>query len=372
MASAQTTKYATSPVGFLSIEGGTYASNNPVNPNQSGWEFGAYPEYRSQIMDSSHAGTGSVRILTAVDMRIDNARSFSPADARTWTNVQLLMGTGDYTQSTTNFSTNFSSTPTSVFSSSVTWPGFTSQPYASWPAPWGKEVSFPFKGIWLQANVTGTILDFHFTGGKLIGSTNPWDQSNPQNYPLDAHWTGSAQSGYQNPVTAGIGCRDSNRTADSNGYMYTRTFAKDSFQNPDQFYLDRGMFEGGSNTTHFAAHSIGEYVPRVPFPGVTCNEIVTDLGPSKLIWIEPVMTNATGYWRQIQTLPYVAIPAGIRVYIQFAWEDSVTKQIMLSRANSSELAVQPVGKMASLVQIGTNNPIRSQQITRMPLLRYSY
>ena len=113
LASAQS-NYATSPAGFLTTEGARYVSGNAVNPYLACRNFGAYPEYRTQIMDSTHVGAG-LRLISRLDYRLDNPRTFTAAGARTWSKVTLHMGNGDYTKSTTNFSTNFSNKKRGVF-----------------------------------------------------------------------------------------------------------------------------------------------------------------------------------------------------------------------------------------------------------------
>jgi hypothetical protein len=365
LASAQS-NYATSPAGFLTTEGARYVSGNAVNPYLACRNFGAYPEYRTQIMDSTHVGAG-LRLISRLDYRLDNPRTFTAAGARTWSKVTLHMGNGDYTKSTTNFSTNFSSTPTQVFSGSVTWNAVTSPPNTI-PAPWGA-VSFPFKQSWPQINATGTIMDYQFTGGKLATNAK-WDENTIQLYALDAAWINIAHSGYQNPYGVGPGCTDSGQTRASDAYLYLQTYSKDSFQHMDSFRLDRGIFNGAKATQHLLFHSLGRANPPIPFPGVSCNGI--GLTPALIFLVEFVTTSAGGGWRQIKNIPYAAVPPGVRINFQTAWDDTVSKQLKLARPNSAEMPVQPPGKMATVTKIGTKATTRKQEIQQTPLTRYSY
>ncbi len=138
----------------------------------------------------------------------------------------------------------------------------------------------------------------------------------------------------------------------------------------DSFRLDRGIFNGAKATQHLLFHSLGRANPPIPFPGVSCNGI--GLTPALIFLVEFVTTSAGGGWRQIKNIPYAAVPPGVRINFQTAWDDTVSKQLKLARPNSAEMPVQPPGKMATVTKIGTKATTRKQEIQQTPLTRYSY
>ena len=106
------------------------------------------------------------------------------------------------------------------------------KPYTT-VAPWGAQVSFSLSPNYFTDNTTSTVIDYKFTGGKLAGS-GTWDEKSnsnanggPTTYLLDAAYVDAARVGYNYGAGAGLGCKDSSKTANCTSYLTLATFSKD-------------------------------------------------------------------------------------------------------------------------------------------------
>ena len=64
--------------------------------------------------------------------------------------------------------------------------------------------------------------------------------------------------------------------------------------------------------------------------------------------------------------------ARVKLFMQVAWSDTVTSQLMLTRQSWTQLQAQPVGKMRVLSQAGTEKPRLDMSMQRIPLTRYVF
>ncbi len=152
-----------SPNGFLTTEGKSAA-----------YIFGEYQAPRIMMFDGEMRN--KVMVMNEVGFRHDD-RSYTSSNggARSWTNISLDVSYCNYDKTDTLFTLNPTSTPSRVFSSSMSWPGIVGYPKTK-PAPF-TPIKFPFSGIWLYNGAEDICLDWDFQGGTLTNGTawGSWD-----------------------------------------------------------------------------------------------------------------------------------------------------------------------------------------------------
>ena len=175
--------------------------------------------------------------------------------------------------------------------------------------------------------------------------------------------------GYQYVYSSGTpGCQDSNATSKGIAYLYARTFAKEVFNtaNNNKLKLDTRIFNGGPNTSVIYAYG---FARKSTFIGCTCQNL--GVAPLGMVMV-PGKTGGTGYGVNRYAIPYAKNMAGARLYMQVAWNDTKTGQLMLTRQSLTGLQAQPVGKMRCLSQAGTEKPRLDMAMQRIPLTRYVF
>ncbi len=210
----------TTPAGYLSTEGKTW--QNIATYNGYSYYFGRTSVQHYQQVDAEIKKKG-IQVLTSVGFRPDyRNHTISSAAGRNWSNVTVKLSDGDHATMSSTFAANQLSTPSMVFSGSVTWPHITGNP-TSQPAPWSSQYAFPFgtgggSGIYMYTANTGLCLDFTFTGGTLLNNA-AWSGTSGKNYYLDGLYTLTATT-YGRNVYRFIGTTSANCTdsAHTSGY----------------------------------------------------------------------------------------------------------------------------------------------------------
>ncbi|MHC4812845.1 MAG: hypothetical protein ACYTKC_11010 [Planctomycetota bacterium] len=164
-ASAQSTRYVTSPAGYLQKPGELYTL-----------QLGALRNMRFQQGDGILQKGAAVSILQ-LDYRLDNRTYASDQGVgRTWTQVTLSMSEVNRAdRMSRTFSSNRLVTPVVVFQSKVTWSGVVGRPTV---LKWGSHVSFPFLRPWAYSGKNDMLMEWVFTGGALANSA-AWTASLP-------------------------------------------------------------------------------------------------------------------------------------------------------------------------------------------------
>jgi hypothetical protein len=169
-----------SPSGYLTREGEGWESlptNNSYSSRFGGLRDGHFQQVDGEIRK---AGKQSVK---AIGFRIDRQASAFWTARRSWKNVSLALSDGDLATMTRSFSANILSTPTVVFSGSVTWPSFAAP--SSPPAAWSRALRFGWKTPYLYTARKDLCLDWQFAGGALA-SGRTWGTRQSVPYFLDA------------------------------------------------------------------------------------------------------------------------------------------------------------------------------------------
>lgn len=345
----------TSPPGHLSMEG-----------SKSSNHFGGYKSWRLQIFDGNWRGKG-FKILTEVGYRIDyrNHTTIS-GSGRSWGNVTLAMSEGRHDGPIfPAWSANSLTTPTTVFSGSVTWPTLTGFPNGRpAPNPWGKEVLFPFSSQWVFSGGNDFLLDYTFAGGVLANNA-AWDGL--VDYRLDAAPADVDNSWYRALGT--LNCVDSWQTVGARSYVAAETYAKQAF-NPNfddkLSVFTQSIYTGGGQPV---MHVLGVNGISTSFPGVTCNKIEVDLALPIVIFRG--IADVNGRWHnRFATVPWNVAFTSIQLFGQAAWSDSVTGQLMLARGGRASVRGQPLGLFRTLHQTTTGVAVAARHV-RIPLARYT-
>ena len=155
---------------------------------------------KHRFMDYAHNGTA--RSIKSVMFRADYRDH--KAIGRTWNNVKLLAGHGDYGSIQYNKSTAFklTSTPTTVFDAKWSFPALSGKPALN-PAQWGGvqgSLRFRYSTPFQYGGKDAMFLEFQFSGG-VAANNQAWVGNTPKGfeYYLDsmsqADWRGTPGKG---------------------------------------------------------------------------------------------------------------------------------------------------------------------------------
>lgn len=330
---------STLPEGFETTEGASQLS-----------VLGAAANSRHQIVYTALKG-GGAKTLNEMSFRRDGSQASSVAVGRSWSNVRIQIAEADVATISTTFSSNFGTTPVTVFSGSVTWDDATASP-GSAPMPWntgglGFKFSTPF-------NYTGNgdlLIDVQFSGGTLANSGN-W--TNTLAYRLDAESSVTVASGSGRSLgnfPATHPCVVDTASISPFGPWILALVSTSGRKTPDpaqanQFLLTRAIAFGTPNTSFLTVLSAGGTTSLVPSPqfpavfGPTCQHLMVDT--NQILRIETQVSDATGRLSlPEERIPFDASAVGKTLYTQGIWEDTVTKQPKLTRGGSSVIPAQP-------------------------------
>jgi hypothetical protein len=334
----------TTPAGYLSTEGKTW--QNVATLNGYSYYFGRTSVQHYQQVDAEIKKKG-LQVLTSVGFRPDyqNHTNFSAA-GRNWSNVTLKLSDGDHATMSSTFAANQLSTPSMVFSGSVTWPHITGNP-TSQPAPWDSQYAFPFgtgggSGIYMYTATTDLCLDFTFTGGTLLNNLG-WSGTQGRNYFFDGIYTLTATT-YGRQVYKFIGtttanCTDSFHTSGyASGSIQVGLYGKGYTQTP-AWTGKAVMHIFGARTApnSFVLHAIGigGTTPGLSIPALGCYNLMFDM--TQLLTIYNIATNAAGSraWLHVPIADLsILAPLGrtVSIWSQAAWAESKSGKTMLTTA----------------------------------------
>ncbi|MCA8956054.1 MAG: hypothetical protein KDC87_08265 [Planctomycetes bacterium] len=359
--------YRSSPDGFLSSEGELKA-----------YMFGEWANAREMFLDGT--ARNNVMVLKGVDLRADNFNyGASTGTARTFSRITLDIAPCNFATPSTNFSSNPTSTPTRVFSASVTLPGRTGFP-TSTPAPW--DINFAFTNTWIYNGATDICLDFEFQGGVLANASTQWwpKPCAYETYYVDAPNTGNIGEGAFKQH--GTGCTDSAHTSPGTGWVTTKVYNSMAPKNQNMYEVYSSTSYTANNALVLHAFSFFPDTTGQVFPGVACEKVFMDL--TKPIYLFPTTagTGGTRAYINYPLIPYQKIFEGTNVVVQGVWDDSVTNQTKFTYAESNILPKMPgTYSRAMLYSCDTANYVSGRQdpvtgttiiteATHNPIFRY--
>ncbi len=340
-----------------------------------GVSFGAFAAQRIQFRESGLKG--NVRLFKCVGVRRISALPLA-SGGRTWSGVTLDVFDADITNSSTLFTAHYLSTPTRVFSGSVSWPDTTGALHAPYAFP--AATCWPFtSGFFLYTGVPDIGLEFALSGGRLKNNPNWGTGFRP--YHLDAPNPGASQMS-TGTVHRGGTCRDTNGLGLSRtlpltfNYHKTRGGAfKDSLQLVIQSHLT------GTSTAIFQAIDLFGTAAGVPFPGITCENL--SLAASGAMVLLPGMTNPQGFVEHRSlSVPHSALPAGYigtKIWGQAMWADTATGALLLTQPGEHEIQ-KPPASFDPRDALYRNNPtaanindgVRTTGMNYNPLMEWKY
>lgn len=389
--SAQTTNYLTSPPGYLSVEGAELTPSLGLNAKQSRF-FGGYADNEALIYDDFLRG-GGLKILTQIDYRLD-VRQYDAngnnCQGRSFSSVQLYLGLGDLNgPKSKTMTANFSATPTMVFSSSMSWPTITANPSGSVNTPnqWGG-ASFPFASNFVFPGTTTLLSMYRFRGGQLANGDTTWTGNNQRSYLFDAEYNDIGAVGYYYISSSANACVDSFHGGAnfSYGYAYANTYASDpgiaTGERAGTVYIDTSTERTAPFQPVIQAYSIRPAAAAIPLTFTSCTnnagnpitpELLVDLSAGFLV---PTKASFNGRAGRDFQFPWNPAFAGARLYIQGAYDDTVTGQMSTTRRGMTQIVPQPPGKMYCMYNTQVSEAgqavNRTAAITFLPMPRYCY
>lgn len=323
---------SSSPPGFLTKEGQSAA-----------YIFGEYPQPRIMMFDGEMRNR--VIVMKEVGFRYDDRDyKYYNGAARSWTNISLDVSYCDYTKLDTVFTNNPTSTPSRVFSASMSWPGILGFP-ANKPAKFDK-IKFPFSSIWVYNGAEDICLDWDFVGGTLANNRT-WSNTRYETYYLDAPLAGTEGTGKYTKY--GTGCIDSSHgTNPATTWVYTKVYnnnfaATSSYRNKYRVYTQTRYTAKGKPV--IVALTIGGVKAGISFPGINCEKVYLNLTTSPLVLV-PLVAGTGSDARVYMPRPGFLFPyskglEGLAFWAQSVWDDSVTGQLKVSQAEESLLPPMP-------------------------------
>lgn len=327
-------------------EGGRYA-----------YYFYRYPGGRSQWADGENRG--KVAVITAISTRLDY-RSYSTftGPGRKWTNVKVMFGEGDISKFSTTFSSNMTTTPTTVYNAAWSVPTVATGYPSTSPAPWGGtngEYTLPFSTTWLYTGKGDIIQDWTYAGGTLDNNVT-WSSSSSRTYYLDSYIYTSPYSSVgstysfipttrlNNNSTGVTGrCNDSEhgtRTTGAYNYLYATAYGK---QYPITNYRGRLLFYTVSYYTGYENPLIHAIAFANDTKGIDLNTGCNKLHLKGPMLLRPRVSlpssySSSGYsGYRFDLVPWKNVFAGLQLTLQTAWADSSTNNLNLSQARQAIL-----------------------------------
>ncbi|MCA8955458.1 MAG: hypothetical protein KDC87_05255 [Planctomycetes bacterium] len=381
----------------LAAQGSLYSppSMATLEGQSASYYLGAYNPMRSQICDGEIRGKQAT--LKEIAFRLDGRNYFSTTTGagRTYANVAIDLCDGDVVSMGTDYTANRKSTPTRVFSASVTWPTISGFPPKK-PDTWGGaagDYRFPFSTTWQTQGTADVLSEWSFSGGTLANNS-PWLSTYFREYYFDSYGKpgSDAESTYASipPVrlnnnSAGVTgrCNDSVFGSTTNGsysMIYGTIYSK---WHPNTAWQNK-----------LVIHSVSYYTaperPVIHAWGFITNPTGVDLGTgcNKLHMQGPMMfqrhvvpplavssTAYSGY--DYLVLDWQPLVSGLKMICQAAWDDSKTNAFNLTQAREMELpASPPVDTIARRGMIYTYGSFATQgpygDYFYNPGFRYSY
>ena len=341
---AQTPKYVTAPPGYLSTTGGDVS-----NALGGG----------GRVMFGEGTLRGSALTITRVDYRTQSFQDYDVTNGmgRSFSRVTLTMShTNVDLMNAFSFSGNVWGTATKVFDAKVVWPTLKGK----LPQAWGFPVSFPFSTPWKYNGRDDMLFDYDFQGGTLVNGS-----STRAPYWMDAAFTTTRT--WRDVVPTWLPywpaggrwkCGDSAfpTTPVAFARLSLKLYAKKHWDSNKAGMVE---FNGWSRYTAPNAPVIGAITTGGNHNGVNvgarCYNLHLDL--NKLVTYvtgtASALTGTSGNLLPTQPIPYKGRFAGVPLYLQVAWADSMTKEMSLSTASWITL------------------PPKEVQLRKMMLYRYS-
>lgn len=292
LASAQSSLI--SPVEVASREG----SNNNTYP------FNATFRYMQIHGDLR----GNLQLIQRMSFRRDGLLTATSASRSL--DIELSIGDSDYANRSTTFASNFTSTPSMVFSGTVNFPSLP-QP-VSMPGPYAAVVSFT--APWLYVGTADLAWDWVTRSTSSTGS-----------YYGDAHR--ELSSSYGSSLALGTGCTAGGQILPMQLTTYVRAITSSNLFN----FTSRGKYGAGGA---IGAILLGQTNPKLPFP--ICNRTLYTDGLLSL----PITASTTGtFGISNQTLPYAAAFAGVKFYSQAYTADATQSPLPVAVSNGVESVV---------------------------------
>jgi hypothetical protein len=328
--------YVSSPPSLLNVEGPTFAS-----------KFGAYSNSRYMLFDGElrNSAIGIKEVAVRDDYYPYTKRN---GMGRRWTDVTLAVSLCDTGNLSSIFANNATSTPTRVFSGSVTWGTNTGHP-GTLPAQWTK--SFPFSTTWAYNGKKDISLDFDFNGGTMANNAS-WSTKEMHEFFLDAYPTFTRAEGVQvfhgNGGRTG-GCLDGNSTLGGLNFLhcigYGANYHVPAYRNKFQLYTFSYYTAPRApvaNIVNFKGSAAG-----ITFPSVVCNKLHLD--PTKFLMIGISNANGPGAWSGYfyptktseGLIAYNSAYVGLSMWAQGYWIDSTKNAIRLTRAVNTRIPWVP-------------------------------
>ena len=390
----------TCPPGFKNKEGSHFSDM-----------LGKYADARQQFADGGCRGTPIS--IKQIDYRLNQEYySGNEGPGRTWTNVTLNLALTDVSKMSQTFSANILSSPTTVFSSPVTWKTVTNQnPFPTTPqlAKWGDVASFVFSTPYFYIANKDLLFDYTFRGGKMANAAN-WSGSTSGRYKFDSvagtdlNYSRNQGLGWGNfwcppnsrpcpglnprPPGSPIGCTDSGQTASAWAAIEVDVYSNNP-PNPTRVhsnYLGRGnktyaqlkgMFDielsslltaKSGNVIH--AMGVAGTLTGVNI-GAKCNLLFIDTTKP---WI-PILRTAdssghigfasnTVRSTLLGPAPFNSAFAGFRAWHQAAYADSKTGAFTLTTARFADIPNPPVALSKAMVYATSPSVPLGQPVSR--------
>ncbi len=362
-------KLTTSPRGWNSSEG-----------NDSGRILGAFSTARYQFLDGELKGLG-VKLLKQVQYRHDWQYYIPQTGAgRTWSQVKLAIGEGDYAKQSTTWSHNRLSTPTRVFDASIAWPDMNGYPSTgtAGPAPFHPGLAFPFSTSWSYSGKRDILLEYVFVGGKLKNGMR-WVTATESPYHMDSVRPVIANRG--GTTTYGrTTCTDSGQPSGASCTPAVTTYAANTGNryNTNQHFVYTYSLRTAKNAPVIHALTTTGSTTGVTIP-LACNKLFVNLGGAPL-YFSGIADNIIGSYSTSGALgyfPYTPAAVGIPIWVQAAWADSVNKNLMLTNAAMTTVPPQPPDPPRRAVQYDYQlNSVAGPGFTNDPrknaIARYTY
>lgn len=302
-----------------------------------GVHVGAFAAQKIQFRESGLKGT--VRVFKSVGVRRISALPLG-SGGRTWSNVTLDVFNADMKKNSTVFTAQHLTTPTRVFSGSVSWPrttGALQAPYA-FPAT----TSWPFTSGFLYTGVPDIGLEFAFSGGVL--SSGSWGTAF-RPYHVDAPNPGAFQRSYGTVYLGGT-CKDSKGLGlTSRTLPFMNNYHKDrGGRYKDSLQLDLQSHLTGPSTAIIQAIDFFGSIAGVRFAGITCDNL--SLQGSGFLVLFPGVSNPQGFVQNNSAfVPHSALAPGYigtKIWGQALWHDTGNGALLLTQPSAHTIEKPPV------------------------------